>query len=83
MVLVWLCLGIADHHLAAKLGGNSETPHQREAMTSNPYAQHLDKRPANYRPLTPLTFLERAAAVYPEHVAEPDAKLIWPYPQAK
>jgi fatty-acyl-CoA synthase len=38
-------------------------------MTDNPYAQHLDKRDANYQPLTPLSFLERAAAVYPEHAA--------------
>src|SRR5690349_2221499 len=38
-------------------------------MSSNPYSEHLDKRPANYRPLSPLPFLERAAAIYPEHVA--------------
>ena len=36
---------------------------------SNPYDEHLDKRPANHQPLTPITFLERAAAVHPEHVA--------------
>ena len=35
----------------------------------NPYAQGLDKCAANYQPLTPLTFLARAAAVYPEHPA--------------
>jgi fatty-acyl-CoA synthase len=38
-------------------------------MTVNPYSQHLDKNAANYQPLTPLSFLERAAAVYPEHTA--------------
>ena len=38
-------------------------------MTANPYEQHLDKTPANYQPLTPLTLLERSAAVYPDHVA--------------
>ena len=38
-------------------------------MSLNPYAQHLDKNPANHQPLTPLTFLERAARVYPEHTA--------------
>ncbi len=38
-------------------------------MTDNPYAHNLDKRAANYQPLTPLSFLERAAAVYPEHAA--------------
>src|SRR5262245_11560321 len=36
---------------------------------SSPYAQHLDKCAANYQALTPLTFLERAAAVFPNHVA--------------
>jgi fatty-acyl-CoA synthase len=38
-------------------------------MASNPYTQHLDKCAANYRPLSPLTFLERSAAVYPQHPA--------------
>jgi len=31
------------------------------------YEQGLDKNPANYVPLSPLTFIERAAAVYPHH----------------
>jgi fatty-acyl-CoA synthase len=34
--------------------------------SSNPYEQHLEKNPANYAPLTPLSFLERAASVYPD-----------------
>src|SRR5437588_5685807 len=29
----------------------------------------LDKTPANYVPLTPLSFLARSAAVYPDHVS--------------
>lgn len=36
---------------------------------TNPYALDLDKNPANHQPLTPLSFLERAAKTYPEHVA--------------
>ncbi len=36
---------------------------------SNPYASGLDKNPANYVPLTPLSFIERSAYIYPEHVA--------------
>ena len=36
---------------------------------ANPYELDLDKNPANYAPLTPLSFLERSASVYPEHVA--------------
>ena len=33
------------------------------------YATGLERGPANHQPLTPLLFLERAAAVYPDHVA--------------
>src|SRR5438477_3221 len=36
---------------------------------SNSYDIDLDRNPANFQPLTPLTFLERAAAVYPKHTA--------------
>ena len=32
----------------------------------NPYQQDLERNPANYAPLTPLSFVERAAYVYPE-----------------
>lgn len=35
----------------------------------NPYNVDLDQNPANYQPLTPLTFLERAAQVFPDYVA--------------
>ena len=35
----------------------------------NPYNTGLDRNPANYQPLTPLTFLERAASVFPDHTA--------------
>ena len=35
----------------------------------NPYEQHLDKNPANFGALTPLSFIERAATVYPECLA--------------
>ncbi len=38
-------------------------------MTANVYEQHLDKTPANYQPLTPLTLLARAAATFPDHPA--------------
>jgi fatty-acyl-CoA synthase len=36
---------------------------------ANPYETGLDKTAANYQPLTPLVFLERAASVHPDHVA--------------
>jgi fatty-acyl-CoA synthase len=37
--------------------------------SANPYERDLDKNPANFVALTPLTFLERAAAVYPDRTA--------------
>ena len=33
------------------------------------YDTDLDKTPANYQPLTPLSFLARSATVYPDHIA--------------
>jgi fatty-acyl-CoA synthase len=33
------------------------------------YDTHLDKNPANYQPLTPLSYLERAAGVHPDKIA--------------
>ncbi len=38
-------------------------------MTASAYDRDLDRNPANYQPLTPLTFLARAAAVFPNRVA--------------
>ncbi|WP_122074990.1 acyl-CoA synthetase [Pseudophaeobacter sp. EL27] len=35
----------------------------------NPYNKGLERTEANHQPLTPLTFLERAASVFPEHTA--------------
>src|SRR3981081_3825915 len=35
----------------------------------NQYNVGLDKTPANYVPLSPLSFLARSAAVYPDHVS--------------
>jgi fatty-acyl-CoA synthase len=36
---------------------------------NNQYSKDLDKNPANFTPLSPLTFIERAASVYPEQIA--------------
>ncbi len=36
---------------------------------TNFFTQDLDKNPANFQPLTPLQFLERAATVYPQQTA--------------
>src|ERR1043166_1455804 len=42
---------------------------------TNPYDPDLDRNPANFQPLTPLAFLERAAAVHPAHTAVIHGKL--------
>ncbi len=42
---------------------------------NNPYNTNLDRNPANFQPLTPLPFLERAASVYPNHTAIVHGKL--------
>ena len=36
---------------------------------ANPFSQDLERNPANYAPLTPLPFIERAAGVYPDRLA--------------
>src|SRR5580698_9858097 len=36
---------------------------------SNLYAEGLDRNPANFVALTPLSFIERSAAVYPDYPA--------------
>jgi fatty-acyl-CoA synthase len=38
-------------------------------MKRHAYDTDLDKNPANHQPLTPITFLERAASVFPDQTA--------------
>ncbi len=38
-------------------------------MANQQYSTNLDKNAANFSPLSPLTFIERAASVYPERCA--------------
>ena len=40
-----------------------------EHPPSSPYQQNLDRNEANYAPLTPLSFLERTADVFPQRMA--------------
>ena len=40
-----------------------------ESGKANPYERDLERNAANYAPLTPLSFIERAAHVYPARVA--------------
>ncbi|MDG1522923.1 MAG: acyl-CoA synthetase [Hellea sp.] len=46
---------------------------------ANPYNIDLDQNPANFQPLTPLTFLDRAASVFPKHTAIVHGKLKYNY----
>ena len=48
-------------------------------MTTSIYDVDLDRNPANYQPLTPLSFLERAADVFPDRVAVVHGSLRMPY----
>ena len=49
-------------------GGRKAKP-KAPARKGNPYTHDLDKNPANYQSLSPLTFLERAAFTFPKTVA--------------
>ena len=44
-------------------------------MAKTPYDTDLDRNPANFQPLTPLSLIDRAAAVYPDHTAIIHGKL--------
>src|SRR5262245_57043293 len=44
-------------------------------MAKTPYDTDLDRNAANFQPLTPLTLLERAASVFPDHTAIIHGKL--------
>src|SRR6201988_2730841 len=44
-----------------------------------PYDTDLERNAANFQPLTPLSFLARAAAVYPDQAAIIHGKRAWTY----
>jgi fatty-acyl-CoA synthase len=48
-------------------------------MAQTPYDIGLDKNPANFQPLTPLTFLSRVAQVFPDHPAIVHGQDRWSY----
>jgi len=50
-------------------------------MTGTIYDIDLDRNPANFQPLTPLSFLERAAAVHPDRTAIVHGARSWNYAQ--
>ncbi len=47
----------------------ARNPRLRNRHDTSPYDRDLDRNPANFQPLTPLTFLERAAEVFPDQLA--------------
>jgi fatty-acyl-CoA synthase len=49
------------------------------AMTNSIYDRDLDRNPANFQPLTPLSFLARAAAVFPQRTAIVHGARRWSY----
>src|ERR1700728_3418740 len=50
-------------------------------MTMTAYDTDLGRNPANFQPLTPLSFLDRAAAVYPDQTAIVHGARSWNYRQ--
>jgi fatty-acyl-CoA synthase len=50
-------------------------------MTTSIYDRDLDRNPANFQPLTPLSFLARAAAVFPQRTAIVHGTRTWTYAQ--
>ena len=55
------------------------TAHKKGAALGNPYEAGLEKNPANYQPLTPIGFLERAARAFPDHPAIIHGKAVTNY----
>ena len=51
----------------------------RETIQKTIYDRDLDKNPANHQPLTPLTYLDRAARTFPDQVAVIHGSLRRPY----
>jgi fatty-acyl-CoA synthase len=52
-------------------------------MNTSIYDADLDRNPANFQPLTPLTFLERAADLFPDRVAIIHGKMRETYRQLR
>lgn len=48
-------------------------------MPTNPFETDLPQTPANFHPLSPLSFLERASAVYPKQAAVIHGQARWSY----
>jgi fatty-acyl-CoA synthase len=72
--------------LARRGGSPLRTPAPRhkpaaKSLARGPYDADLDRNEANYQALTPLTFLERAASVFPTRIAIVHGKQEFTYAQ--
>src|SRR5579864_6435299 len=56
-----------------------QAPRSRARTAETIYDRDLDRNPANFRPLTPISFLERAAQVLPDHPAIVHGKRTFTY----
>src|SRR5215472_3826295 len=54
-------------------------PFREQTNMANPYDTDLDRNAANFQPLTPLSFLARAAAVHPDQSAVIHGARTWTY----
>ncbi|HEX4272773.1 MAG TPA: acyl-CoA synthetase [Rhizomicrobium sp.] len=55
--------------MAAKKSKRKTVTKARSKPLTKPYETGLERAPANFQPLTPLSFLERAARAFPRHTA--------------
>src|SRR3954469_9001881 len=62
-------VGFAYRHSTARRVNRLAPPRYTWPMAGTIFDHNLDKNPANYAPLTPLSFLERAAYVYPQRTS--------------
>jgi len=58
-----------DRGASRSLGFNRPAREAAMSADKTPYDIDLPRNPANFQPLTPLSFLERAAAVFPDRTA--------------
>ena len=65
---------IVPRKSSLRIGAN-----KKGAALGNPYEAGLEKNPANYQPLTPIGFLERAARAFPDHPAIIHGKVVTNY----
>src|SRR5262245_12474983 len=62
-------LSLACAPMASKKKTVKKTKSRGKKTAARPYESGLDRVAANYQPLTPLSFLERAAQVFPDRTA--------------